>query len=55
MAGGMPDHGLITSNIGAALWNGLAGGPCRVYSRDVRVAVAGGDASFYPDVSVIRG
>ena len=55
MAGGLPDHGLIASNINGALWNGLAGGPCRVYSSDVRVAVAGGDASFYPDVSVICG
>lgn len=55
MAGGMPDHGLITSNITAALWNGLKGGPCRVYSSDTRVAVAAGEASFYPDVTVVCG
>jgi len=45
MAGGLPEHGLITSNIIAALWNGLGRGPCRVYSSDLRVAVGGGDAS----------
>ena len=27
MAGGLPDHGLITLNISGALWNGLKDGP----------------------------
>ena len=55
MAGGLPDHNLITSNITGALWSALKGSPCTPYSSDQRVAVAGGDASFYPDVTVLCG
>jgi len=55
MAGGLPDHNLITLNIGGALWEGLKGGPCRVYSSDQRTAVAGGESTYYPDISVICG
>ena len=55
MAGGMPAHNQIAVNISGALWIGLKGGPCTAYSGDQRVAVAGGEASYYPDVSVICG
>jgi Uma2 family endonuclease len=55
MASGMPNHNLIASNVNGALWVSLKGGPCRIYSSDMRIAVASGEAVYYPDLSVICG
>ncbi len=55
MAGGMPDQNLISSNITGALWGSLKGGPCKAYTSDQRIAVSQGEASYYPDVTVICG
>jgi len=55
MAGGLPDHNKIALNISGVLWAGLKGGPCTAYSSDQRIAVAGGESLYYPDISVICG
>jgi Uma2 family endonuclease len=55
MAGGLPDHNKIALNISGALWVGLKGGPSTAYSSDQRIAVAGGESIYYPDISVICG
>ena len=39
MAGGTEFHALITGNVGTALGVRLRGGPCRMYSPDLRIAV----------------
>lgn len=51
MSGGTPDHGVITINVAAALRNQLRGGPCRVYSPDVKVQLSP-TRYVYPDVTV---
>jgi len=56
MAGGLPDHNFIGTNIAAALWHRLrAAASCRVINSDQRVAVAQGEALYYPDVTVVCG
>lgn len=54
MAGGMPNHNSIPPNIGSALFPQLKG-RCRIFDSDQRIAVAGGEAVYYPDVSVVCG
>lgn len=50
MAGGTPQHALIAANLIIALGNRLRGGPCRVYTSDLKVR---SDAAVrYPDVTV---
>jgi len=55
MAGGLPDHSLIASNMGIELGVRLKGQPCRVYNSDLKLAVAGGESVYYADVSVVCG
>lgn len=54
MAGGSPTHAALAANLIAALTNGLAGRPCRVYTSDLRIRAPSGLAT-YPDVTVICG
>jgi Uma2 family endonuclease len=51
MAGGTPTHGVITVNVTTAIRVHLRGGPCRVYSSDVRVQLTS-TRYVYPDMSV---
>ena len=55
MAGGMPNHNTIGPNISIALGPQLRGSPCRILSSDQRVAVAEGEATYYPDLTVACG
>jgi Uma2 family endonuclease len=55
MAGGTPEHAALSAAVAARLAAQLEGGPCRVYSSDLRVRVAAADMAAYPDVTVIRG
>src|SRR5271170_4031551 len=55
MAGGSPNHAAISMNIGGELRQLLKGGPCRVFSSDLRVRVAVGRLYTYPDVSIVCG
>ena len=54
-AGGLPDHSLIATNISSALAGQLKRSKCRVYNSDLRLAVAAGEGSFYPDAMVVCG
>lgn len=55
MSGGSATHALIMANVSAELHQRLRGRPCRPYSSDLRVRVAGHPRVVYPDVTVIRG
>lgn len=55
MAGGTPQHAVLTMAIGAALISQLRGGPCRVFSSDLRVRVLATGLVTYPDVTVVCG
>jgi len=53
MSDGSEPHASIPMNMGALLWNGLRGKPCRVLSSDMKVWAAG--VFYYPDLSVVCG
>jgi len=55
MAGGSPQHAALSMSLGAALLGQLRGGPCRVYSSDLRVRVLATGLATYPDVTVVCG
>jgi Uma2 family endonuclease len=55
MSGGSPDHALVAANFIRALGNRLSGKPCRVYTSDLRVAVAASTRFVYPDATVVCG
>lgn len=54
LAGATKRHNRIAGNIFARLWSAARGGPCRVYSSDVKLKVAE-DVFYYPDVMVACG
>ena len=51
MAGGSTSHSLLAGNMFAILRSHLRGGPCKVYTSDMRVCISELQY-FYPDVSV---
>ena len=55
MAGGSESHCLINANVIAALSNRLKGGPCRVYSNDLRIRIPRKTLYTFPDAVVICG
>lgn len=55
MAGGTPEHSLIASNIGGALWGRLRGRPCKAYQSDLSVHSPETGLYAYPDVTVVCG
>lgn len=55
MAGGSPEHAILSAVITAMLWNGLIGRPCTVHSSDQRLRVLATGLATYPDVSVYCG
>lgn len=55
MAGGTPEHAALAVAISSALLERLRGGPCRVFSSDLRVRVLETGLSTYPDVTVVCG
>lgn len=55
MAGGTPEHAALSAAISGALLSHLRGGPCRVYSSDLRVRVLATGLATYPDVTVVCG
>jgi Uma2 family endonuclease len=55
MAGGTPEHAALGMAFGSALVEQLRGGPCRVYSSDLRVRVLETGLASYPDVTVVCG
>lgn len=55
MAGGTPEHSALAVALTVALANQLRGGPCRVFSSDLRVRVLATGLATYPDVTVVCG
>lgn len=55
MAGGTPQHAALAVALAAQLYNQTRGGPCRVYSSDLRVRVLATGLATYPDVTVVCG
>jgi Uma2 family endonuclease len=55
MAGGTPDHAALSVAVSSALLAQLRGGPCRVFSSDLRVRVLATGLAAYPDVTVVCG
>jgi Uma2 family endonuclease len=53
--GASAEHAGVTMNLGAALHAALKGGPCRVYSADLKIWVHRRRRYLYPDLSVICG
>ena len=54
MTGGSLRHNYITGNIAERLRRAARGGPCRVFTSDVKVRV-GETKFYYPDVVVVCG
>ena len=55
MSGGTFNHGIISGNIYALLWNKLKGKPCRPLNSDIRIYVEKNTLFTYPDVSIVCG
>ena len=55
MSGGSEAHALATTNLTALLHRALRGGPCRVYSNDLRVRIDETGLYAYPDLSIVCG
>jgi Uma2 family endonuclease len=55
MAGGTFDHAALSVSVSGALLALLRGGPCRVFSSDLRVRVLATGLTTYPDVTVVCG
>src|SRR4051812_20568072 len=55
MAGGAPLHAALAAAVATALSNALRGGPCRVFSSDLRIRVLATGLASYPDVTVVCG
>lgn len=55
MAGGTPQHGLITMNFSSELHSKLKsmGMGCSMFSSDVKVRIERTNRTFYPDASVV--
>ncbi len=51
LAGASDRHVRLAGNLFALLWLAARGGPCRVYTSDMKVRV--GDRFYYPDVMVV--
>src|SRR5262245_54952093 len=55
MAGASPEHNSVTENLSIEIGSRLKGGPCRTYSRDLRVKVHRTGLYTYPDLIVVCG
>src|ERR1700712_1375562 len=55
MAGGTPNHSLISANVIGEMRVRLKQGPCRVFDSNLRVRVLRDTRYSFPDVTVICG
>jgi Uma2 family endonuclease len=55
MGGGTPQHAALAASVARELGVQLRGGPCLVYSSDLKVRVRATGLCTYPDVSIICG
>jgi len=55
MSGGTAAHALLGARLITEIGAALKGGPCRVYSSDLRIRVVETGLATYPDLSVVCG
>ena len=55
MAGGSPTHSALAARVIAQLVQQLRGGPCQVFTSDLRVHIPATGLTAYPDVTVVCG
>ena len=55
MAGGTPEHAALCAALIALLGGQLRGGPCRVYTSDLRLRIRPTGLATYPDAAIICG
>jgi Uma2 family endonuclease len=55
MAGGTPEHAALSAALISLVASQLRGGPCRVFSSDLRLRVAATGLATYPDAAVVCG
>jgi len=55
MAGASPNHNLILTSLGSALYVRLRGKGCSVYGSDMRVKVKATESYAYPDLTLVCG
>ena len=55
MAGGRPEHGIVTRNVVVALTSALRGKPCLAMNEAQKIGTPRTGAYHYPDASVICG
>ncbi len=55
VAGGEPEHARLALSVGAELRQLLRGGPCRVFSSDLKLRVPASGNAYYADAAVVCG
>ncbi len=55
MAGASHHHNAVNENLSIDIGSQLRGGPCRTYSRDLRVKIDRTGLYCYPDLVIVRG
>ncbi|PRQ09095.1 Uma2 family endonuclease [Enhygromyxa salina] len=55
MAGGTIEHARLQATLARVLGNALLGGPCRVYSADLRVRSLATNIATYADLTIVCG
>jgi Uma2 family endonuclease len=55
MAGASLPHNAVTENLSVRIGGQILGGPCRTYSRDLRVRVERTGLYCYPDLVIVCG
>ncbi len=55
MAGGSPEHARLQAELIRQIGNALVGGPCKVYSADLRIRSRVTEIATYADVTVVCG
>jgi Uma2 family endonuclease len=55
MAGGTPEHARLQATLARVIGNALLGGPCKVYSADLRVRSLATNIATYADLTIVCG
>ncbi len=53
MAGGTPEHAALAGRLARVLGDATQGGPCDVFSSDLRIRVLATGLATYPDLSIV--
>jgi Uma2 family endonuclease len=55
MVGGTPEHARLTARLTRLVGNAIEGGPCAVYSGDLRIRSRATNIATYADIAVVCG